>query len=93
MSPSLEGKYDLSLLSATTLSVMVTFNLGGGEVTMGQSAKQGGYLHILLASIVNDNAHLPLLPESLNCSYQQRENYMTFCDHLKVSCYTLLKGC
>lgn len=66
-SPSLEGKCDLSLLSAATLSVVVTFNRGGGEVTEGQSAKQGGYLHRLLASVVTDNARLPLLPQSLNC--------------------------
>ena len=50
------------MLSATTLSGMVTFNHGGGEVTVGQSAKQVGYVHILLASVVNDNARLPLLP-------------------------------
>lgn len=57
---------------------MVTFNHGGGEVTVGQSAKQVGYVHILLASVVNDNARLPLLPQSLNCSYQQSENYDFF---------------
>ena len=45
---------------------------------VGQSAKQGGYLHKLLASVVNDNARLPLLPQSLNCSYQQSENYDFF---------------
>lgn len=92
LSPSLEGKCDLSLLSAATLSEVVTFNRGGGEVTEGQSAKQGGYLHRLLASVVDDNARVPLLPQSLNC-FTNRAKTETFLDHLKVSCYTLLKGC
>lgn len=44
LSPSVEGKYDLTLLSAAN-GVMVTFKRGRGEPTMGQDAQQRGYLH------------------------------------------------